>query len=58
MYLPQPITNLCFFREERKSSKSGVDPFFCDLKAHGPFYAACQAAFYMFAFRHQECESA
>ena len=41
-------------REERKSSKSGVDPFFCDLKAHGPFYAACQAAFYMFAFRHQE----
>ena len=41
-------------REERKSSKSGVDPFFCDLKAHGPFYAACQAAFYVFAFRHQE----
>lgn len=41
-------------REERKSTKSGVDPFFCDLKAHGPFYAACQAAFYMFAFRHQE----
>lgn len=42
-------------REERKSSKrSGDDPFFCDLKAHGPFYAACQAAFYIFAFRHQE----
>ena len=42
-------------REERRSSsKGGVDPFHCDLKAHGPFYAACQAAFYIFAFRHQE----
>ena len=51
--------NTIFFREERKSSKrSGDDPFFCDLKAHGPFYAACQAAFYIFAFRHQGCCSA
>jgi len=24
------------------------------LASHGPFYAACQAVFYMFAFRHEE----
>ena len=24
------------------------------LVAHGPFYAACQALFYMFVFRHEE----
>ena len=24
------------------------------LAAHGPFYAACQAVFYMFVFRHEE----
>ena len=33
---------------------SGKDYMFTDLKAHGPFYAACQSAFYIFAFRHQE----
>ena len=41
-------------REERSSQKKSSDPFFCDLKAHGPYYAACQAAFYIFAFRHGE----
>jgi RNA polymerase I-specific transcription initiation factor RRN3 len=42
-------------REERSKIGGGSnDPFFCDLKAHGPFYAACQASFYIFAFRHQE----
>ena len=30
------------------------DYMFVDIKAHGPFYAACQSALYIFAFRHQE----
>merc|ERR1711994_121955 len=27
---------------------------YTNLKSHGPFYAACQATFYIFAFRHKE----
>ena len=30
------------------------DFMFVDIKAHGVFYAACQAALYVFAFRHEE----
>jgi len=33
---------------------TALDFMYTDLKCHGPFYAACQAAFYIFAFRHQE----
>lgn len=33
---------------------TSLDFMYTDLKCHGPFYAACQAAFYIFAFRHQE----
>ncbi|XP_069342192.1 RNA polymerase I-specific transcription initiation factor RRN3 isoform X2 [Eulemur rufifrons] len=27
---------------------------FCDVALHGPFYAACQAVFYTFVFRHKQ----
>ncbi|KAM4631867.1 RNA polymerase I-specific transcription initiation factor RRN3 [Discoglossus pictus] len=27
---------------------------FCDITFHGPFYAACQAVFYTFIFRHKQ----
>ncbi|XP_028562044.2 RNA polymerase I-specific transcription initiation factor RRN3 [Podarcis muralis] len=27
---------------------------FCDITLHGPFYAACQAAFYVIIFRHKQ----
>ncbi len=37
-----------------KNTTAGRDFYFVDLKAHGPFYAACQAALYVFAFRHEE----
>lgn len=31
-----------------------TDFMYTNLQSHGPFYAACQAAFYIFAFRHKE----
>ena len=31
-----------------------MDFMYTDLNHHGPFYAACQAIFYVFAFRHGE----
>lgn len=27
---------------------------FCDVALHGPFYAACQAVFYIVIFRHKQ----
>jgi len=38
----------------RESQDSGLDFMYTDLAKHGPFYSACQAIFYIFAFRHQE----
>jgi len=38
----------------REASSSGMDFMYTDLNHHGPFYAACQAIFYVFAFRHSE----
>jgi len=38
----------------RESQDSGLDFMYTDLARHGPFYSACQAIFYIFAFRHQE----
>ncbi|XP_059085794.1 RNA polymerase I-specific transcription initiation factor RRN3-like [Tigriopus californicus] len=35
-------------------AQSAHDYKYVDPKAHGPFYAACQSTFYLFAFRHQE----
>ncbi len=35
-------------------SDSGTDYSYIDLRAHGPFYAACQAVLYLLAFRHEE----
>lgn len=35
-------------------TQSAQDYKYVDPKAHGPFYAACQSTFYLFAFRHQE----
>lgn len=32
----------------------GNDCNYVDVRAHGPFYAACQALFYMLAFRYEE----
>jgi len=41
----------------RDSQDSGLDFMYTDLARHGPFYSACQAIFYIFAFRHQELTS-
>jgi len=38
----------------RESQDCGLDFMYTDLAKHGPFYSACQAIFYIFAFRHQE----
>lgn len=27
---------------------------YCDVALHGPFYSACQAAFYTLIFRHKQ----
>ena len=38
----------------RDSSVEKGDFVLADISRHGPFYAACQAIFYVFAFRHSE----
>ncbi|XP_058510343.1 RNA polymerase I-specific transcription initiation factor RRN3 [Solea solea] len=35
------------------SQDSGGKQAFCDISLHGPFYSACQAAFYTLIFRHR-----
>jgi len=40
--------------KSRESQCGGLDFMFTDLSRHGPFYSACQAIFYVFAFRHTE----
>jgi len=35
-----------------RARDANVDFMYSDLAAHGPFYACCQAIFYLFAFRH------
>jgi len=35
-------------------ASNSLDFMYTNLKSHGPFYAACQATFYIFAFRHKE----
>lgn len=37
-----------------RESTAIQDFMFVNIQAHGPFYAACQAVLYVFAFRHQE----
>ena len=41
----------------REAADSGLDFMYTDLARHGPFYSACQAIFYIFAFRHTELTS-
>jgi len=41
----------------KEDQDSGMDFMYTDLVRHGPFYAACQAIFYIFAFRHQDLTS-
>jgi len=49
------ITNWTMtYIKSRESQSSGLDFMFTDLSSHGPFYSACQAIFYVFAFRHTE----
>jgi len=49
------ITNWTMtYIKSRESQSSGLDFMFTDLSRHGPFYSACQAIFYVFAFRHTE----
>eukprot|EP00092_Neocalanus_flemingeri_P006602 GFUD01007121.1.p1 GENE.GFUD01007121.1~~GFUD01007121.1.p1 ORF type:complete len:614 (+),score=188.47 GFUD01007121.1:461-2302(+) len=38
----------------RETQAGGFDFMYTDLNHHGPFYSACQAIFYVFAFRHTE----
>ena len=47
---------LTYVRTKEENS-SGIDFMNTDLNHHGPFYAACQAIFYVFAFRHTELTS-
>merc|ERR1712242_164054 len=47
---------LTYVRTKEENS-SGIDFRNTDLNHHGPFYAACQAIFYVFAFRHTELTS-
>ena len=37
--------------------ENGLDAHYVDVRAHGPFYAACQALLYMLAFRYEELVS-
>ena len=49
------ITNWCLnYVRNKEENSSGMDFMYTDLNQHGPFYAACQAIFYVFAFRHTE----
>lgn len=49
------ISRLSSFAHEYLSSKSEACHWAnVNILAHGPFYAACQAIFYVFAFRHFE----
>jgi len=49
------ITNWCLnYVRHKEENSSGMDFMYTDLNQHGPLYAACQAIFYVFAFRHTE----
>ena len=49
------ITNWCLnYVRNKEENSSGMDFMYTDLNQHGPLYAACQAIFYVFAFRHTE----
>jgi len=41
----------------RETKAGGFDFMYTDLNHHGPFYSACQAIFYVFAFRHSDLTS-
>jgi len=45
---------LTYVRNRETSSSGQMDFMYTDLNHHGPFYSACQAIFYVFAFRHTE----
>jgi len=48
------LTNWIHGYIRNSNVSNSLDFMYTNLKSHGHFYAACQAAFYIFAFRHQE----
>jgi len=53
-YLDRITTWALTYIRTRESKAGGFDFMYTDLNHHGPFYSACQAIFYVFAFRHLE----
>lgn len=53
-YLDRITTWAMSYLRTRETQASNLDFMYCDLNQHGPFYSACQAIFYVFAFRHSE----
>ena len=50
------ITQWCltYIRTKEETSPGSMDFMYTDLNRHGPFYSACQAIFYVFAFLRTE----
>jgi len=53
-YLDKITSWAMSYIRSRESQSGGLDFMYTDLSRHGPFYSACQAIFYVFAFRHTE----
>jgi len=53
-YLDRITSWAMSYIRSRETQSSGLDFMYTDLNHHGPFYSACQAIFYVFAFRHTE----
>jgi len=53
-YLDRITSWAMSYIRSRETQASGMDFMYTDLNHHGPFYSACQAIFYVFAFRHTE----
>lgn len=53
-YLDRITSWAMSYIRSRETQASGLDFMYTDLNHHGPFYSACQAIFYVFAFRHTE----
>jgi len=52
------LTTWCHsYVRNKEEEDSRIDFMYTDLARHGPFYSACQAIFYIFAFRHEDLTS-
>jgi len=53
-YLDRITSWTMTYIRSRETQSGGLDFMYTDLDRHGSFYSACQAIFYVFAFRHTE----